>query len=96
MSHRHSTFFCVLLAVADLCAAVGAVPRSPNRVVIDAEHSGWGHTYGFTGDGVLDWEPEDLGFEGDRLRLRSISINFVGVFLGADGKIMEVVPPQRK
>ncbi len=52
--------------------------------------------YGFTGDGVLDWKPEDLGFQGDERMLRSSSINFIGVFVDQDGKIKEFVPPDRK
>jgi hypothetical protein len=52
--------------------------------------------YGFTGDGVLDWKPDQLGFKGDERLLHSMSINFVGVFLGPDGRITEVVPPDGK
>jgi len=52
--------------------------------------------YGFTGDGVLDWKPEELGFEGDRRMLRSFAINRVGVFVGPDGSLKEVVPSERK
>lgn len=50
--------------------------------------------YGFTGNGVLDWSPQELGFQGDARMLRSSSINFVGVFVGPDGKVTEVVPPE--
>ena len=50
--------------------------------------------YGFTGNGVLDWSPEELGFQGDSRMLRSSSINCVGVFVGPDGKVTEVVPPE--
>ena len=52
--------------------------------------------YGFTGDGVLDWKPDELGFQGDPRMLRSSTINRVGVFVGPEGRITEVVPPQRK
>jgi hypothetical protein len=51
--------------------------------------------YGFAGDGVLDWSPAELGFRGDsRLLQSSGSINYVGVFVGPDGKIAEVVAPE--
>jgi len=50
--------------------------------------------YGFTGDGVLDWQPIELGFQGDARLLRSSTINSVGVFVGPDGKITEVVPAE--
>jgi len=50
--------------------------------------------YGFTGNGVLDWKPDDLGFQGEQRMLQSSSINFVGVFVRPEGRITEVVPPQ--
>jgi hypothetical protein len=52
--------------------------------------------YGFTGNGVLDWKPVDLGFQGEPRMLQSMSINFVGVYVDAEGTITEVVPPERK
>jgi len=52
--------------------------------------------YGFSGDGVLDWKPEELGFEGDRRTLRSFNINRVGVFVDPEGRIVEVAPRERK
>jgi hypothetical protein len=52
--------------------------------------------YGFTGDGVLDWKPDELGFQGDQRMLHSFNINRVGVFIGPEGKITEVVRPERK
>ena len=52
--------------------------------------------YGFAGDGVLDWKPDELGFQGDQRMLGSFNINRVGVFVGPEGKITEVVPPERK
>jgi hypothetical protein len=52
--------------------------------------------YGFTGDGVLDWWPAELGFQGDERMLHSWTINRVGVFIGPKGTITEVVPPERK
>ncbi len=51
--------------------------------------------YGFTGSGVLDWQPGELGFRGDSRLLRSYSINFIGVFVGPDGKLTEVVQPDQ-
>jgi hypothetical protein len=50
--------------------------------------------YGFTGDGVLDWKPEDLGFKGDPGKL-SVLINRVGVFVGPEGGVSEVVLPEK-
>jgi hypothetical protein len=52
--------------------------------------------YGFTGDGVLDWKPDELGFQGDQRMLHSSTINRVGVFMGPTGTITEVVLPERK
>ena len=52
--------------------------------------------YGFTGNGVLDWKPDELGFQGEQRMLQSSSINIVGVFVGPEGRITDVVPPQRK
>jgi len=54
--------------------------------------------YGFSGDGVLDWKPYELGFQGDQRTLRwsSYTINHVGVFVGPQGTVTEVVPPERK
>jgi hypothetical protein len=46
----------------------------------------------FTGDGVLDWTPEELGFCGLARHLRDYSFNMVGVFLTSDGQIEKVVP----
>jgi hypothetical protein len=63
------------------------------RVVLD---DGRLLLYGFTGNGVLDWKPVDLGFQGEPRMLQSMLINFVGVFVDAEGQITEVVPPERK
>ena len=52
--------------------------------------------YGFTGDGVWDWKPDELGFQGDERMLHSSTINRVGVFVGPEGTITEVVRPERK
>jgi hypothetical protein len=52
--------------------------------------------YGFSGDGVLDWKPEDLGFEGVQRTRDLFTIKRVGVFVGPEGAITEVVRPQRK
>jgi hypothetical protein len=52
--------------------------------------------YGFTGNGVLDWKPAELGFQGEQRMLQSSSINRVGVFVGPAGRITEVAPPQRQ
>ncbi len=52
--------------------------------------------YGFSGDGVLDWSPEQLGFHGDQRLLHSSSVNFVAVFVGPQGTITEVVLPEQK
>ena len=52
--------------------------------------------YGFAGDGVLDWKPDELGFQGDQRMLGFFNINRVGVLVGPEGKITEVVPPERK
>jgi hypothetical protein len=52
--------------------------------------------YGFAGDGVLDWKPDELGFQGEQRMLGSFNINRVGVFVGPKGTITEVVPPERK
>ena len=54
--------------------------------------------YGFSGDGVLDWKPYELGFQGDQRTLRwlSFNINHVGVFVGPEGTITKVVPSERK
>jgi hypothetical protein len=52
--------------------------------------------YGFTGDGVLDWKPDELGFTGDARKLQSFFINRIGVFVGPQGEIAEVVQPQGK
>lgn len=52
--------------------------------------------YGFIGDGVLDWKAEKLGFDGDARLLQSFSLNLVGVFVGPDGKLTEVVRSDRK
>jgi len=46
----------------------------------------------FTGDGVLDWTPDQLGFRGDRKRLEGINFNCVGVFVSAAGQIEKVFP----
>jgi hypothetical protein len=52
--------------------------------------------YGFAGNGVLDWKPEELGYQGDHRMLTPVSINPVGVFVGPEGRITEVVGPQTK
>jgi len=52
--------------------------------------------YGFTGEGVLDWQPDELGFQGDERMLHSSTINQVGVFVGPAGAISEVAQPERK
>jgi hypothetical protein len=52
--------------------------------------------YGFTGDGVLDWKPDELGFIGDARKLQSFFLNRIGVFVGPQGEITEVVQPQGK
>ncbi len=52
--------------------------------------------YGFSGNGVLDWHPDELGFQGDQRMLRSFNINRVGVFVGPQGTITEVVPSEKK
>jgi hypothetical protein len=52
--------------------------------------------YGFAGDGVLGWKPDELGFQGDQRTLGSFIINRVGVFVGPEGTITEVVPPEPK
>ena len=49
--------------------------------------------FGFTGNGVLDWKPVELGFRG---KPDSNMINFVGVYVGAGGMLTEVVQPERK
>lgn len=46
----------------------------------------------FSGDGVLDWSPEELGFSGLEKHLRDYSYNMVGVFVTSDGQIEKVVP----
>ncbi len=51
--------------------------------------------YGFAGDGILDWKPEELGFAGEQKLLR-LGLNQVGVFVGSDGAITEVARPQPK
>ena len=67
------------------------VHRSSNWALLD---DGRLLLYGFTGDGVLDWSPDELGFRGDSRMLQSSTIKSVGVFVGPDGKIAEVVPPE--
>jgi hypothetical protein len=52
--------------------------------------------HGFTGNGVLDWKPDELGFQGEQRMLQSSYINRVGVFVGSEGRITEVVLPQRQ
>ncbi len=52
--------------------------------------------YGFTGNGVLDWKPDDLGAPGSERRLGILFTNYVGVFVGPEGSITEVVEPQTK
>ncbi len=52
--------------------------------------------YGFTGDGVLDWKPDELGFHGDSRMLQSFTINRIGIFVGPRGQITEVIQPQEK
>ncbi len=52
--------------------------------------------YGFSGKGVLDWKPDELGYRGPSRALDSLSIHRVGVFVSADGKITEVVQPDVK
>ena len=45
----------------------------------------------FSGDGVLGWSPQELGFRGPEGQLRDI-YNMVGVFLTPEGQIEKVVP----
>jgi hypothetical protein len=52
--------------------------------------------YGFTGDGVLDWRPDELGFKDDPRLLRTLNINRIGVFVGPQGQITEAVQPQEE
>jgi hypothetical protein len=52
--------------------------------------------FGFTGDGVLDWTPEQLGWQGDRRQLNSLSIQRIGVFVTSEGRLEEVVPRETK
>ena len=52
--------------------------------------------YGFTGDGVLDSKPDELGFEGEGRMLQSIAINRIGVFVGPQGQINRLVHPEDK
>ncbi len=52
--------------------------------------------YGFTGDGVLDWRPDELGFHGESRMLQSFTINRIGVFVGPRGQITDVIQPQEK
>jgi hypothetical protein len=44
----------------------------------------------------MQQKPAELGFEGDERMLRSSTINLVGIFVGPEGTITEVVPPERK
>jgi hypothetical protein len=46
----------------------------------------------FSGDGVLGWSPQELGFRGREGELRGNNYNMVGVFLTPEGQIEKVVP----
>jgi hypothetical protein len=49
--------------------------------------------YKFSGNRVLGWSPAQLGFEGTP---HPGYIHTIAVFVGGDGTIIEVVPPERK
>ncbi len=52
---------------------------------------------GFTGIGVFDWKPEELGYTGPTNNLaQSYTINRVAVYVGTEGKIEQVVPAAEK
>jgi hypothetical protein len=49
--------------------------------------------YKFSGDGVLDWAPDELGFYGTPV---PNYVQTIAVFVGPGGTITEVVPAERK